>query len=111
MAGNDARDLSKQLWKFLPFEGWEVVEIAFPARDTDVKVPHTLNPDDPYDVAYITLGVTGGPAIIYDQPDLIDSVAAVEWTKNYIVLRSSADEVVATILLVIKRRAGTPTRE
>jgi hypothetical protein len=107
MAGDT---IDKRLFKFLPFEGWQFVEVTFESRDRDVKVPHTLNPESPEDVAYIPVRISGGAAVIYDQPTRIDTINAVTWTRDYIAVRSSLADVTVTLLLVLKRRSGTPQR-
>lgn len=102
-------ELVKALFKFLPFEGWEVVVVEFKDGDTDTKVPHPFNTTD---VWYLPIRIKGGAAIIYDQHQKVDasSVTPPNWTNDYIVLRSSTDNVEVVLLLFTLRHQGSRSR-
>jgi hypothetical protein len=99
-------DLIKSLFRFLPFEGWQFVEVEFLGRDVDTKVPHSLGTTD---IIYIPVRILGGAATIYHQDEKVDSTAEFPpvWTNDYIVLRSSTDNVTVLLLVATMRRQGT----
>jgi hypothetical protein len=106
---SDASELIKALFKFLPFEGWQVKNVEFLDGDTDTKVPHPFNTTD---VWYLPIRIKGGAALIYDQHQKVDSASPTPplWTNDYIVLRSSTAPVTVTLLLFTLRHGGARDR-
>ena len=107
-SGPRQSDLIKSLFRFLPFEGWAVREVAFEGRDVDTKVPHPFNTTE---VFYIPIRIKGASATIYDQHQLVaDGEQVTPWTNDYIVVRSTTDNVIVTLLVFTLRREGTRDR-
>jgi hypothetical protein len=81
----------------LPFQRWEIHEVDFLEPDENIKVFHTLNPEDPNQVGYMVMTIDGG-GIVYDARGR-DTEAT--WTRKYVVLRTSRAPSHVLLLLVL----------
>lgn len=66
--------------KQIPYAKWEMVDVEFLAADTNLVIPHTLTPRDPYAVRFEVVDRTVG-GVVYR-----GSKAP---STDYIVLRST----------------------
>jgi hypothetical protein len=87
----------------IPFEAWEIQEVEFLEPDGNLKVFHSLNPEDPDQVGYLVLSIDGG-GIVYD-PRRQDTTA--KWARNFVVLRASRAPSHVVLLLVLWKPGST----
>jgi hypothetical protein len=93
--------LTSRIEKALPFLAYEFVDVAFTTPNGYVKVPHGLDPDDPYDVRYI---ITRKDKDCTISDNLTDTTSADLWTKRYIIIKSNQAPAEAELLLTIRKR-------
>lgn len=87
--------------KALPFHAFEYVDVEFTEPNGYVKVPHSLNPENPYDVRYIVTRKDKDCTISDNQTDPNSTDT---WTRRYIVLKSNQAPAEAELLLTVRKR-------
>jgi hypothetical protein len=85
----------------LPFSSWEYTTVEFTTPNQDLRVPHALGPNEPYDVRYWAIRKS---AEITISDNTQDGVMTQPWRKDYIVLRSNAPAIVELLLFIPNRR-------
>lgn len=86
--------------KALPFRAFQFVDVEFTAPNEYIRVPHALNPDNPYDVRYIVVAKDKDSTISDNRND---PESTMEWTTRWIVLKSNQAPSTAELLLVIRK--------
>lgn len=85
--------------KGVPFDQYEYVEFEFLDSDYQ-KIYHTLKVTDPYSVCYIPVSKSGDGTISDNKSDKSSSL---EWTREYIVLKSNLAPMKALLLLTVRK--------
>ncbi len=92
---------TSRIEKALPFLAYEYVDVEFTEPNGYVKVQHTLNPEDPYDIRYIVTRKDKDCTISDNQTDPTSNES---WTRRYIILKSNQAPAEAELLLTVRKR-------
>lgn len=90
-----ARDVENRL----PFALTQYVEVTFPSTaNTDLVIPHTLNPADPEAVRFLVVSQEAAGHVYRDA-----SASRRAWGTAYVILRSDIASLGARLLLFTER--------
>lgn len=81
-----------------PTVDFQYIEVTFSDADTDMDIRHSLDAPNPDDIQYQVVRADRATALYHDT-----SATRRTWTRDYIVLRSSAADAVIRLLLTVKR--------
>lgn len=95
----NAAQLDTRLNQRVPMAQWEQVEVVFGAANTDLRVPYTLRPDSPSQLAYLVIRQSA-PGVVYQ--------GEAARTSQDISLRASVDGLRATLWLFIPYQPLSP---
>jgi hypothetical protein len=87
------------LYRGSPFEAYEFVEVTFPVFNQDVRIPHSLAPEDPDSVGYMVVS-NDGEGVVSDSRKVDGGTP---WTRTGVFLRiNRAPSTVRLLLVVLK---------
>jgi hypothetical protein len=81
-----------------PIVDHEYVDVTFGSADTDYDIRHSLSTPTPDEIQYQVVRADRATSLYHDT-----SATRKAWTRDYIILRSSAASAVVRILLTVKR--------
>lgn len=93
----DLTNLSDDFTRRTPTAQWEIVTVTFPdTPDTDLVIPHKLEPPTPEYIDYWVVKTSGPPLVYHD-----NASGRKSWGKGFVILRSAIGGLKADILLTV----------
>jgi hypothetical protein len=94
----EASRVQGELYKSSPYSKFQYVTVTFGTANSDLDVPHDLNPNDPEGVDYEVVRADRA-CKVYDK----QSGTRRAWASNYIVLRCDTAFAVVQLRLSLRR--------
>lgn len=96
------KEVLTAIHKATPVGRWQFVDVFFEDFDTDVIVPHNLDPSASEEVFY-TVVRQAGPGVVYESSS---EPGAKKPARNYIVLRSDTSDLRVRLLLTLVKTSA-----